>query len=268
MKKSRWVTSGVITAALFVLGACGNNSAATEEKGTEIKIGTGNDALPFAYLNENGELDGYDVAILKAIDEKLPEYTFVLEGADFSTTLSNLESKKVDIAAYEYEINDERQEKFIYGDVGYSVWDTYIIFDPANGSTYNTFDDLAGKKIYVTTATNQAVMAENYLSEHPDAFELVYGEYNNEQIVQALTSGVVDATLSPQYQLDNWNNSFNTSLERGNEPVHNSNAFLFFNKKTDEKLIEAVNTGLQELIDDGTVKKLSEQYLKGDYVPK
>jgi L-cystine transport system substrate-binding protein len=41
-----------------------------------------------------------------------------------------------------------------------------------------------------------------------------------------------------------------------------------FNKKTDEKLIEAVNTGLQELIDDGTVKKLSEQYLKGDYVPK
>jgi L-cystine transport system substrate-binding protein len=78
----------------------------------------------------------------------------------------------------------------------------------------------------------------------------------------------VDATLSPQYQLDNWNNSFNTSLERGNEPVHNSNAFLLFNKKTDEKLIEAVNTGLQELIDDGTVKKLSEQYLKGDYVPK
>ena len=268
MKKSKWVTSGLLTATLFLLGACGGNSAASEEKGTTVKVGTGNDALPYAYLNENGELDGYDVAVLKAIDEKLTDYSFVLEGADFPTTLSNLESKKVDIAAYEYEINDERQEKFIYGDVGYSVWDTYIIFDPEKGETYDTFDDLAGKKVYVTTATNQAVMAEKYLSEHPDAFELIYGEYNNEQIVQALTSGAVDATLGPQYQLDNWNESFSTSLEKGSDPVHNSNAFLLFNKKANEKLIEAVNTSLQELIDDGTVKKLSEQYLKGDYVPK
>lgn len=113
---------------------------------TEIKVGTGNEALPYAYLDENGEYDGYDVAVVKAIDEKLLDYTFTFEGADFPTTLSNLESNKVQMAAYEYEVNDERKEKFVYGDVGYVVWDTYIVSDPDAGTVYDSFEDLAGKK--------------------------------------------------------------------------------------------------------------------------
>ncbi|WP_251869030.1 transporter substrate-binding domain-containing protein [Enterococcus italicus] len=172
------------------------------------------------------------------------------------------------MAAYEYEVNDERKEKFVYGDVGYVVWDTYIAYDPDKGETYNTFDDLKGKKVYVTTSTNQAAMAENYLKDNPDAFTLVYGEYSNEQIVQALTSGAVDATLAPKYQIDNYNKTFDVDLKIGDEPVHNSDAYLLFNKKTDTKLIDAVNTALKELKGDGTIKKLSEKYLDGDYVPK
>lgn len=268
MKKTKWMVMGLVTMATLLV-ACGNSGGSTGgEEGTEIKVGTGNDALPYAYLDADGELDGYDVSVLKAIDERLEDYYFVYEGADFTTTLSNLESNKVALAAYEYEINAERQEKFIYGDVGYSVWDTYIIFDPAAGDVYDSFDDLVGKKVYVSTATNQAVMAETYLAEHPDAFELIYGEYNNEQIVQAVTSGAVDATLAPQYQLDNWNNSFGTSLERGSDPVHNSDAYLLFNKATDQEFIDAVNQALQELVDEGEITKLSEKYLGGDYVPK
>ncbi|WP_454093213.1 transporter substrate-binding domain-containing protein, partial [Glutamicibacter protophormiae] len=190
------------------------------------------------------------------------------EGADFPTTLSNLESNKVQMAAYEYEVNDERKEKFVYGDVGYVVWDTYIVSDPDAGTVYDSFEDLAGKKVYVTTATNQAAMAEAYLAENPDAFELVYGEYNNEQIVQAVTSGAVDATLAPEYQVDNWNNSFSENLEIGSEPVHNSDAYLLFNKEADQDFIDAVNTALEELKADGTIKELSEKYLDGDYVPE
>ena len=136
------------------------------------------------------------------------------------------------------------------------------------GTVYNTFDDLAGKKVYATTATNQAAMAETYLAENPGAFELVYGEYNNEQIVQAITSGAVDASLAPKYQVDNWNKSFSENLEVGSEPVHNSDAYLLFNKETDQAFIDAVNTALEELKADGTIKELSEEYLDGDYVPE
>lgn len=111
-------------------------------------------------------------------------------------------------------------------------------------------------------------MAENYLKEHPKAFTLVYGEYNNEQIVQALTSGAVDATLAPKYQVDNYNRTFDTNLKIGEKPVHQSDAYLLFNKKTDAAFIKQVNDALTQLKKDGTLKALSEQYLKGDYVSK
>lgn len=272
MKKSAWGFGASLLVAGILLAGCSSGSATTESAAdsgaTEIKVGTGNEALPYAYLDENGKYDGYDVAVVKAIDEKLTDYTFTFEGADFPTTLSNLESNKVQMAAFEYEVNADRQEKFVYGDAGYVVWDTYIVSDPDAGTVYQSFADLAGKKVYATTATNQAAMAETYLKENPGAFELVYGEYNNEQIVQAVTSGAVDATLAPKYQVDNWNRSFNENLAVGSEPVHNSDAYLLFNKETDPALIAAVNTALEELKADGTIKELSEKYLDGDYVPE
>lgn len=72
MKKT--ILGAITLVTLLVLGACGSSSADTASSGasdaTEIKVGTGNEALPYAYLDENGEYDGYDVAVVKAIDEK------------------------------------------------------------------------------------------------------------------------------------------------------------------------------------------------------
>ena len=56
----------VLLTSVFALGslaACGGAASATNGSGVqEIKIATGNDGKPFCYMNENGDLDGYDVA--------------------------------------------------------------------------------------------------------------------------------------------------------------------------------------------------------------
>ncbi|MCH4168666.1 MAG: transporter substrate-binding domain-containing protein [Streptococcaceae bacterium] len=258
-----------ISLGLFALAGCSEKESASEDSGAEeIIVSTGNDGTPYAYLNEDDEFDGYDVQVVKAIDEKLEDYTFDFIGSDFPTALSNLESGKSTMGAYEYEENDERKEKFIYGDVGYIIWDTYIVTDGDQGDAIQSFDDLKGKSVYVTTGTNQAAMAENYLKENPDAFELVYGEYTNEQVVEAILSGKVDATLAPKYQVDLYNKNFGVNFIVGDEPVHQSDAYLLFNKKADQDLIDQVNTALQELKDEGKLKELSEEYLGGDYVTK
>lgn len=276
LNKKGFFTVGLAGVSIFLLSGCGNDSnAASGSSDTgdasgdvrEVMVGTGNNMMPYAYLDENDEFDGYDVAVVRAIDEKLEDYTFTFEGADFPTTLSNLESNRVEMAAYEYEINEERQERFTYGETGYVVWDTFVVTDGDQVEPIDTFEELEGAKVYVTTATNQAAMAENYLAENEGAFELVYGEYTNEQIVQAVTSGAVDATLAPAYQVDNWNSSFGTNLEMGADPVHNSLAYLLYNKETDQELIDAVEGALAELVADGTISEISEQYLNGDYVP-
>ena len=54
MKKT--ILGAITLVTLLVLGACGSSSADTASSGasdaTEIKVGTGNEALPYAYLDE------------------------------------------------------------------------------------------------------------------------------------------------------------------------------------------------------------------------
>jgi L-cystine transport system substrate-binding protein len=276
MKKSfvgKMSITFVSALALVALAACSSSSdsssASSEDSNvTTITVATGNDALPYAYLNEDDEYDGFDVKIVEAVDEKLADYKFEFMGGDFPTTLSNLESGKAMMAAYEYEVNDDRKEKFTYGTTGYVTWDTYIVTDGDKGAALDSFDQVKGKKIYVTTGTNQAAMAENYLKDNPDAFTLVYGEYTNEQTVEAIKSGAVDATLAPKYQVDLYNKNYGVNFVIGSDPVHKSDAYLLFNKDADADFQKAVNDAMDELKADGTILKLSEEYLGGDYVPK
>lgn len=268
--KTLAIAASAVLLAVGPLAACSGSSSSGGSSGAqvEIKIATGNDGNPFCYMNVDGNLDGYDVAILKAVEKKLSQYyKFTFETSDFPTSLTNLESGKAQIAAYEYEVNDQRKTKFTYGTVSTTTWDTLIISDPNNGPVYQTFGELKGKKVYVTTATNQAAMAENYLKTHPNAFKLVYGTYTNEQIVQGLTSGSYDATLAPKYNLDLWNKSFNKGLKSSNSPVNKSEAYILFNKSADKTLMTRVNDAMKSLKADGTFKQLSQKYLGGDYVP-
>lgn len=250
-----------LLSVMLVISGCGKKSTVTT-----IKVGVPNDSYPFGY-QKNNKLDGYDVAVLKAVDKKLTGYTFKYEGSDFATSLSNLGSNKVKLAAFEYEVNAERKKKFVYGDVGYSIWDTYIV-TTSGSKALNSFSELKGKKLYVTTSTNQAVAAQTYLKKHPNAFKIVYGSYTNEQIVQALTSGAVDATLAPKYSVDSWNRKFHKNLKIGSKAVHHSDAYVLFNKSTDKSFMKKVNKAMKQLKADGTLKKLSQKYLKGNYVPK
>lgn len=145
----RFVLTGIASALL--LGACGNADASEDDQESAanpdaetIVVGTGNAYQPFVYLDENGELDGYDVAVLKAVDEKLDQYNFEYESSDFKNILTSLQTGKVDLAAHQYQYNDERAEKYLFGEVGYNNITLHIISIEGEGE-YNSLDDLQGK---------------------------------------------------------------------------------------------------------------------------
>lgn len=121
-------------ASALLLGACGNADASEDDQeaaanpdAETIVVGTGNAYQPFVYLDENGELEGYDVAVLKAVDEKLDQYNFEYESSDFKNILTSLQAGKVDLAAHQYQYNDERAEKYLFGEGGYNNITLHII---------------------------------------------------------------------------------------------------------------------------------------------
>ena len=69
-------------AASLVLAAL---PVSADEEAKEIKVAVAGGFYPITYADDNGEAQGYDVEVFKAVDELLPQYTFTYEITDKET---------------------------------------------------------------------------------------------------------------------------------------------------------------------------------------
>ncbi|QXE03262.1 transporter substrate-binding domain-containing protein [Terribacillus sp. DMT04] len=262
---------GVAVLMTLLLSACGSadnaeeaSAANNDHDAKELVIGTGNAYQPFVYLDENGKLTGYEKAVLDEVDNLLPQYKFKYESFEFKNVLPALDANKVDLAAHQYEINEERQEKYLFGTVGYTDYTSYVVVDGDSKNDFQTLDDLAGKKVHTSAGSNFAYLLEQYNKEHNNKIEIIYGDGGNELLINNLQNGTVDATLLTKYDIDKLNKQFNANLITSGEPVNVSKTYYLY-QKDNTKLQKEIDGALQELIDNGKLAELSEEYLGGDF---
>lgn len=112
--KGLWIGIIVVVVAVIAVALLHNNgkSSGSSSKVQTIKVGSGNDAQPFAYLDKSGKPVGMDIALIQAIDKKLPQYKFKLTLSDFPTLITNLKSGKTTMAMEQIEQNTERKQDF------------------------------------------------------------------------------------------------------------------------------------------------------------
>ena len=73
-----------------------------------LTVGTNAEFPPFEYVGDDGEPDGFDMALVKAIGEKLG-VEVQIENMEFASLVSSIGSK-IDIAAAGMTVTDERKE--------------------------------------------------------------------------------------------------------------------------------------------------------------
>ncbi|AKC67719.1 transporter substrate-binding domain-containing protein [Bacillus altitudinis] len=264
---------GLLLLGSLLLAACGNNEQSDEIKAEannndpdakEIVIGTGNAYQPFVYLDENGKLTGYEKAVLDEVDQLLPQYKFKYESFEFKNILPALDAGKVDLAAHQYEINDERQKKYLFGKVGYTDYTSYVVVNKASGHDFQSLDDLAGHKVHTSTGSNFAYLLEQYNAKHDRKIDIVYGDGGNEILVKNLQNGTVDAALLTKYDVNKLNKQFNAHLVTSGKPVNVSKTYYLY-QKNNTKLQKDIDQALQKLIDNGKLAELSKKILGGDF---
>jgi L-cystine transport system substrate-binding protein len=262
---------GVAVLMTLLLSACGSANKAEEASAAnnnpnakELVIGTGNAYQPFVYLDENGNLTGYEKAVLDEVDNLLPQYKFKYESFEFKNVLPALDANKVDLAAHQYETNEERQEKYLFGTVAYTDYTSYVVVDGDSKNDFQTLDDLAGKKVHTSAGSNFAYLLEQFNKEHNNKIEIVYGDGGNEVLINNLQNGTVDAALLTKYDVDKLNKQFSANLVTSGEPVNVSKTYYLF-QKDNTKLQKEIDGALQELIENGKLAELSKEYLGGDF---
>ncbi|MNO91655.1 L-cystine-binding protein TcyJ precursor [compost metagenome] len=277
MKKKLAVLSFVLVLGLIVSGCGSNVSSSTSsgistsnvsDKSEQVKkviVGTGNDFEQVAFLDENGKLTGYDVEVIKEIDKRLAQYEFEFQTMDFSNILLSLETKKIDLAAHLFEKNPEREQKFLFNKEPYAYWRNKIIVASDNNDPIKTLDDLKGKKVLIGPTSAQAQILENYNKEHKDGIEIVYQQNDANDEVQQVSSGRVYATLGADFLLPIKDPQ--GKLKTVGDSLNEGNILYVFRKddKESQKLADDVDATIKELKADGTLAKLSIEWLGQDF---
>ncbi|MBD0322113.1 MAG: amino acid ABC transporter substrate-binding protein, partial [Aldersonia sp.] len=211
-----------------------------------ISVGTLSDAPPSICVNSEGDFTGYDNELLKAIAAKLGlEVEF--SGTEFAGLLSQVANRRFDVGSSSITTTDERRRTVGFTN-GYDFG--YFSLVVPNGSAIRGFSDLsASTRIGVVQGTVQDDYVVNTLNLDPVKFPDYNTAYAN------LKTGQIDAWVAPSQQAEG-------SIAPGDPTSIVQNTFSLNNyvgwavNRDNQPLIDALNSGLDAVIADGTWARL------------
>ena len=211
---------------------------------------------PWSYHDESDTLVGYDVEVSRAIAEKLgvePEYV----ESDWDSLFAGLDAGRFDIVCNGVEVTDERAKTYDFT-VPYGYIHTALAVRKDN-EDIKSFEDLKGKTTANSLASTYMELAESYGAT-------VQGIDTLEETIQLLTAGRIDATLNADVSFYDYLNVHPDADFKLVAQTEDASHVAIPVRKGDDSasLLEAINTAIDELRADGTLKALGEKYFGQD----
>ena len=219
-----------------------------------LTVGTNAEFPPFEYVDDNGEPDGFDVALIKAIGEKLG-VEVVVENMEFDSLVAAIGSK-IDVAIAGMTVTDERKVSVDFSDAYYDAVQYVII---PEGSDIAAAADLAGKTIGVQMGTTGDFIA----TDDVDAGEV--SRYNKGvDAVNDLINGRVDCVIIDKNPALVFESTFEGQVKAlpGEQFEFGVEEYAIAMPKGDAALASQVNKALEEIKADGTFDELVKQYIE------
>lgn len=235
---------------------------AADEEVMHVVVACTGSYEPYNYVDENDELVGFDMDIIRAIDEASPEIECELTWVAWDSLLAGVDAGRFDMLSAQICYTDERAELYHMDPEPYMVSVQKLITNTDHADA-TSLDDFKDAKIATTVGTLQAEILENYLEEHPDYFEIVYYEGTLEYYLSDVSSGKVDATIEdPAVGLEKAKTLGLDNLITVGDSLDNSTVwFLYQNNENGAKIQEIVDKYYKQLLADGTISSIAEQYL-------
>ncbi|MGY6225497.1 transporter substrate-binding domain-containing protein [Faecalibacterium duncaniae] len=211
---------------------------------------------PWSYHDESDTLVGYDVEVSRAIAEKLgvePEYV----ESDWDSLFAGLDAGRFHIVCNGVEVTDERAKTYDFT-TPYGYIHTALAVRKDN-EDIKSFEDLKGKTTANSLASTYMELAESYGAT-------VQGIDTLEETIQLLTAGRIDATLNADVSFYDYLNVHPDADFKLVAQTEDASHVAIPVRKGDDSasLLEAINTAIEELRADGTLKALGEKYFGQD----
>ena len=228
----------------------------SDETVTVVTAGTGE---PYSLLADDGTWTGIDAEMWDEI-EKRTGWKVEVKQAAFDALWGELDTERADVAANCFAVKEERTDKYnatipYYGDA-----QCVIVNDD---SSYKTVDDLKGQVVGCTNGQAAQTIIEDLAKEK--GFEVKL--YEDSAVgMNDLKLGRIAAYANTTTNV----NAFTHNNEDANFRFFDENLMAnnvaYFLPKTErgDKLTEELNDVIQDMLDDGTVAKITEKWMYSD----
>ena len=240
-----------------------------EQEKEVITIGISAQSKPYNYYDENNELAGFEIDLLKAIEQDLEDYTFEYEITEFASLFAGIDSKKFDLIANNIGENPERREKYLFSKNPYVITHNVLITRPDAGD-HVTLKDMAGQTMGLVAGSLQAIFMEKYNEENPNqAIHLEYVDTDGANIIREVANGRYDMTIYSTTYLQDVIETF--GLDLVGHPIENEDeiqppgAYFLYNKNPKNlSLRNDIDQSIEKLREEGTLAEISEQHFGQD----
>ncbi|MEK4423986.1 transporter substrate-binding domain-containing protein [Solibacillus sp. FSL K6-1523] len=279
MNVKKLVNFAIISfAAVAILAACGNNpdsssaSAGENKDGvTVVKVAYDQASKPMSYIDEKGNATGYDVEVMKLVDEALEDYEFQYVGTTSDDLLIGVEQGKYDVGVKNAFWTEERTQKYIFPQQFLGLSSAGIVLKKENEQIKNLSDFAsAGFKLAPIAANNaQYTVIAEYNEKNPNnPVNLKAGEEFSVDVVQWVNEGRVDGGVIIE-------GAFNGQVLTEGGPYYNLKDDVVYNEfaviktwplfnKKQQQFADAYDQAIAEIKETDALRKLSVEFYGKD----
>lgn len=243
-----------VSAATVFAAGCGSSDDSTTSGGggggETLTVGSDIPYPPFEQ-GKAGNYTGFDIELMEAIAGTMGR-TAEFQDTSFETIFRDVAQGKFEAVISAATITPEREKAVAFSDPYYLSEQAILV---AEGSEIEGLDDLDGKTVGAQQGTTGLELAK----EKSGASEIrPYPE--GPDAVNALKAGTVEAVIIDAPVAQN-------AVEKSGgveiaEKVPTEETYGIALAKDNTELLDEINKGLEEVIDDGTYTKIYEKWFK------
>lgn len=209
---------------------------------------------PFNYIDDNGDVIGFDVEVGQEIADRLGVSLNYVTG-EWAGLIEGLRNERYDAILGSMAITDSRLESVNFTDPYYYSGAQLVV---SKDSGITDPSEMAGMKIAVVTATNYEQDAEALEAELK-----LYDDDNSTllELISGRVDGVITDKMVALKAMSDMDGG--DQLVLAGDTLRSEKIGIAINKN-DTELLEAINDILADMHEDGTLTQISEKWLGVD----